>query len=258
MIIVHIGHTGITGRGQATGPRGGAVPGPTTDGGEGRLPEIDADGLMHAEIPAAKRGYDPDAVDELLERAAATIDRLQALDEPAMEHRRRTQADLLHRTLLMAQASADHHLTEAESTAASLVADAQARASRLVAEAEHAAEVLMEARSAQARAAIGGLLERRGRLERDVEALEHYAAAVRSRLREVFTREAVALERLLSDATSDRPQLREIDLTDPMLDRSIEPALTPASADDPVAWVPDDQRRPVPAVLVAEAEARSA
>jgi DivIVA domain-containing protein len=258
MIIVHIGHTGISGRGQAAGPRGGAVPGPTPDGGQGRLPEIDADGLVRAEIPVAKRGYDPDAVDELLERAAATIDRLQALDEPAMEHRRRTQADLLHRTLLMAQASADHHLAEAESTAASLVADAQARASRLVAEAEHAAEVLMEARAAQARAAIAGLLERRGLLEHDVDGLEHYAAAVRARLREVFTREAVALERLLSDATSDRPRLYEIDLTDPMLDRSSEKALTPASADDPVAWAPHDQRRPVTAVLVPDPEARSA
>ena len=234
------------------------MPVPTPDGGEGRIPEIDADGLVQAEIPVAKRGYDPETVDALLERAAATIDRLQALDEPAMEHRRRTQADLLHRTLLLAQASADHHLAEAESTAASLVADAQARASRLVAEAEHAAETLMEARSAQARSSIAGLLERRALLEHEVEGLEHFAAEVRARLREVFTREAAALERLLRDATSDRPPRREIDLTEPMLDRSSEAALTSASADNPVAWAPHDQRRPVTAVLVPDPEARSA
>ncbi|HEV2310839.1 MAG TPA: DivIVA domain-containing protein, partial [Acidimicrobiia bacterium] len=118
---------------------------PAPDGGDRRREEIDADGLLHAEIAVVKRGYDPDAVDELLERAAMTIDRLHALDAPAMEERRRTQADLLHRTLLLAQGSADRHLADAESSAASLVADAQARASRLVAEAEHAAETLMEA-----------------------------------------------------------------------------------------------------------------
>lgn len=234
------------------------MPGTTPDGGDGRLAEIDADGLLHAEIPAAKRGYDPDAVDELLERAAATITRLEAFDEPAMEQRRRTQADLLHRTLLLAQASADHHLAEAESTAASLVADAQGRASRLVAEAEHAAEALMEARAAQARSGIAGLLERRALLEHEVDGLEHYTAEVRARLREVFTREAATLERVLSDATHDRPQLREVDLTDPLLDRSNGRRRSPAAADDPATSAPRDPARPVTAVLVTDPEVRSA
>jgi cell division septum initiation protein DivIVA len=229
-----------------------------TPGGEARLEEIDADGLVHAEIPAAKRGYDPDAVDVLLERAAATIDRLQSLDEPAMEQRRRTQADLLHRTLLLAQASADHHLAQAESSAASVIADAQARASRLVAEAEHAAEQLVEARAAQARTAIAGLLERRGLLAHEVDALEHFTAEVRARLRDTFTQEAATLERALSEATRDRPLLRELDLTDPMLDQVREPEFTPAPSTEGVAWTPRDQARTVTAVLLPDDEVRSA
>ena len=229
--------------------------GTTPDRGDDHRSEIDADGLLHAEIPVGKRGYDPDAVDELLERAAATIDRLQALDEPALEQRRRFQADLLHRTLLLAQASADHHLADAESTAASVVADAQARASRLVAEAEHAAEQLVEARAAQARAAITGLLERRALLEREVDGLERFAADVRARLRDVFLTEATALEQVLTDATRDRPLLREIDLTDPMTDVVAVPDDEPADA-TALAW--SDRDHPVTAVLVPDVETRSA
>jgi DivIVA domain-containing protein len=230
------------------------VRGTTPDSGDD-ISEIDADGLLHAEIPVGKRGYDPDAVDELLERAAATIDRLQALDEPAMEQRRRFQADLLHRTLLLAQASADHHLADAESTAASVVADAQARASRLVAEAEHAAEQLVEARAAQARAAITGLVERRALLEREVDGLERFAAEVRGRLRDVLVTEAAALEQVLTDATRDRPVLREIDLTDPMVDVVAVPADEPTDA-AALAW--SDRDHPVTAVLVPDVETRSA
>ena len=119
-----------------------------------RRGEIDADALLSTEIPIVRHGYAPDTVDELLERAAATIDRLQALDEPELERRRQSQADLLHRTLMLAQASADHHLAEAESTAASVIADAQARASRVVAEAEEAAEELVEAQAARTRSRV--------------------------------------------------------------------------------------------------------
>ena len=226
--------------------------GRTSDGAERRLEEIDADGLLHAEIPVGKRGYNTDTVDELLERAAMTIDRLQALDDPAIEERRRAAADLLHRTLLLAQASADHHLSEAESSAASLVADAQARASRMVAEAERAAETLMEARSAQARAAIGGLLERRQLLEDELDRLERYAWEVRGRLREVFTRESTALERVLSDTTRDRPLLREIDLADPMLDWSSAAGARPTPTEDALAWASLDHPKPVAAVLASD------
>ncbi len=229
---------------------------PAPDGAERRLEEIDADGLLQIEIPVGRRGYDTKTVDGLLERAAMTIARLEALDEPAMEERRRTAAELLHRTLLLGQASADHHLSEAESSAASLVADAQARASRMVAEAEHAAETLMDARSAQARAAIAGLLERRQLLEDELDGLERYAWEVRGRLREVFTRESTALERALSDATRDRPLLREIDLTDPMLDRSSGDEDTPSSMEDTLAWPSRDQAEPVAAVITTNPEAQ--
>ena len=227
---------------------------PASGGDARRFPEIDAHELLQVEIPVGRRGYDPDAVDELLERAAATIERLHALDEPAMENRRRTQADLLHRTLLLAQTSADAHLAEAESSAASVVADAQARARRLISEAEHAAEQVVDARAAQARTAIAGLLQRRALLEREIDGLEQFTVDARARLRTVFTTEATTLERVLSDATRGRPALTEVDLTDSLLD----PAGAPAHGADAAARTDRDEDGPVTAVLVTDPEARSA
>ena len=233
----------------------------TTVGTESeRRGEIDGDALVSAEIPIVKRGYAPGTVDDLLERAAATIDRLQALDEPELERRRRSQADLLHRTLMLAQAGADHQLAEAESTAASVIADAQARASRLVAEAEEAAKELVEAQAARTRSELNELLQRRARVHHDLDALERYATQVRARLREVFTSQAQALEHVLDDVIKDRPALCEIDLTDPMLDtRLAEDGASPAGETQALAWThrgADD--RPVMALLVGEAETRSA
>ena len=106
--------------------------------------------LLGAAIPIVRRGYAPDVVDGLLDRAATTIERLRALDEPALKLDRREQADLLQRTLLLAQASADLRVAEAESLASSVLAEARARAGRLVAEAEQAASHLVEAEQTRA------------------------------------------------------------------------------------------------------------
>jgi hypothetical protein len=96
---------------------------PTRHGGQGRreaglhvttaprtdaaMPEVSPEELLTTTIPIVKRGYEPELIDRLLERAAATIERLQALDTPALESDRQARADVLHRTLLLAQTSAD-------------------------------------------------------------------------------------------------------------------------------------------------------
>jgi len=134
------------------------------------------------------------------------------------------------------------------------VADAQARARRLISEAEHAAEQVVDARAAQARTAIAGLLQRRALLEREIDGLEQFAVDARARLRTVFTTEATTLERVLSDATRGRPALTEVDLTDSLLD----PAGAPAHGADAAARTDRDEDGPVTAVLVTDPEARSA
>ena len=97
-------------------------------------------------------------------------------------------------------------------------------------------------------------------VQHDLDALERFTTEVRARLRDVFTTQAQALEHVLHDVTDDRPKLCEIDLTDPMLGerRAEDPAL-PAAETGTLAWTHrgvDD--RPVMAVLVGEAETRSA
>ncbi len=175
--------------------------------------------LLAAAIPIVRRGYDPDVVDGLLDRAATTIERLRAIDDPDLELQRREHADLLHRTLLLAQASADQRIAEAESLAASVLADARARAGRLMAEAEQAASHLVEAEQTRAQLTVGEALARRQVLQADIDALERYAHDLRARLRSVFDAQAAALDGMLAAATESRPDLREIDLTDPTLAR---------------------------------------
>ncbi len=198
--------------------------------------EVGPDDLLGAAIPVVRRGYAPEVVDGLLERAAATIARLAVLDEPGLERARREQADLLHRTLLLAQTSADRRLAEAESTAAALVTEAESRATRLVAEAERVASNLLEAERTRAELSIGEARSRRTLLRHDIDALERFAAQLRAQLRAVFDENVAGLDRLLATARAERPRLHEIDLTEPGFARSMADPV-----DDGVAW---DTRRP--------------
>jgi cell division initiation protein len=182
--------------------------------------DVAAEELLGAAIPIVRRGYAPEVVDELLDRAATTIERLRILGESELERRRRDHADLLNRTLLLAQSSADQRVAEAESLAASVVAEARARAGRLVAEAEQAASHLVDAERTRAELTVGAALARRRVLQADIEALEQYAQDLRARLRSVFDSQAAALDRVLAAATWGRPHVSEIDLTDPVLARA--------------------------------------
>jgi len=196
--------------------------------------EVEPEELHAAAIPIVRRGYSPEVVDRLLDRAATTIERLRILDVPELERRRREQADLLNRTLLLAQSSADQRVTEAKSLAESVVAEARARAGRLVAEAEQAASHLIEAERTRAELAVGEALARRRVVHADVEALEQYARDLRARLRSVFDTQAAALDRVLAAAIENRPLAREVDLTDPVLARP--------RGDDATGARPGDER----------------
>jgi cell division septum initiation protein DivIVA len=185
---------------------------------EGETLEVSPEELLSSAIPIAKRGYEPDVIDALLERAAWTIDRLRAFDAPELERQRRGQAQVLQRTLMMAQVTADRTVADAQAHARSLLDDAERRAQQLMADAEKLAAHLVESEAARAQLTVGEALNRREAIEHDIRTLEEFVATARGRLREALDTETSTLERLLAQALTDRPARHEIDLTDPHLD----------------------------------------
>jgi cell division initiation protein len=105
--------------------------------------------LRDVEIKEVRRGYDCDAVDTILERAAATIESLQEQLHLAEQHARdvevtgtaaRQDEDVLQRTLLLATKAADEAVAEANAKARAITEAAEAQARAAVEEATAAAQ----------------------------------------------------------------------------------------------------------------------
>ncbi|HSO96392.1 MAG TPA: hypothetical protein VLV81_10160 [Acidimicrobiia bacterium] len=205
-------------------------PAATDDGAP--LDEVTPDELLTAVVPITRKGYAPDVIDPLLERAAATIERLAVLDNPALERERRHRADLLQRTLMLAQARADETITEAQAIADEIRGDAEASAQQLIADAEQLAAHLVETERLRAHAILEEALAKRGVLQGDVAALGEFASQARARLRAALEAELVGLDGLLTAVTSG-PDLHELDLTDATLDS--EPGVAWSDKDDNTA-----------------------
>ena len=173
--------------------------------GTPEIKDVTPEELLATELAMTKRGYDPDAVDALLERAAATIQRLQleAVHPPALD--RRDGEDLIQRTLLLAQSTADETLEKAQENASAIVEDAEARAKRLMDDAEEFAANLMETERQRAQGIMDDVARRRERLENELDALDHFQQQARQRLLRAFDSEKVLLERLFADAMRGRP-----------------------------------------------------
>lgn len=193
--------------------------------------------LRDVEITDAFRGYNRDEVNELLERAAATIEsqseQIRILTEridsaTADVGRTRDNDDLLQRTLVLAQRVADEAVAEAQQQAATTaaeahqhaaatIADAEARAHATILDAETRSQLLLteaDARSqamiAEATAEVRRVNEvERVRIEREIAQL-----AVQ---RDTLVAETDALERfeaevrtgLVDRLESDLARLRE-------------------------------------------------
>src|SRR5436853_313808 len=113
--------------------------------------------LRNAELREAFRGYRPEEVEELLERAAVTLERLhernRQLSEKigALESEGSTAKEMesvLRQTLLLAQRTADETVTAAHDKARHLVEEAEDRALTLTSEAEEQARIVGEAQRA--------------------------------------------------------------------------------------------------------------
>lgn len=182
--------------------------------------DVTSQALRDIEIKEVRRGYDCDAVDDLLEQAAATIDALERRIALAEQHARDSEAqgsnaraseDMLQRTLLLAQRAAEDAVAEATATATAITtaADSQARATIL--EATSTAQREANAQRLALETEVRDLTSRRSALSSDVDALERFEADYRDRLRRTIAADldslAVSREPV---APSARPALHDV------------------------------------------------
>jgi DivIVA domain-containing protein len=181
--------------------------------------------LRGSEIKEAWRGYHRDEVDELLERAAVTIEHLNqqlasASARPAAEAPApapasyapsRDDAEVLQRTLVLAQRAADEAVSDAQAEARRLVDDAETRAQALVGEAEASARRIAESERRRLEADIQDLVSRRDALLVDADAIEDYARAYRERVRAAIESDLHRLGNGAIAPPKPRPELSALD-----------------------------------------------
>lgn len=239
--------------------------------------DLSPEAIRAAAFRRVKRGYDPDEVEEFRAKVAELVEQLQG-QSATMEARARAAVaklqelaeqqgrierlapaeatdglvdevpvgtsdspEVISRTLMLAQRTADEALSAAREEAARLLDSARAMANRTIDDARHEARRASEDERIRAENEVHALLARRDFLLGDVEHLEEFLSAEQERLRRVA-------EHLLGMAgaapmglgTSRRPLLSASDDTDSFWDDS--------EADDL-------GREPVPVVARAGADA---
>src|ERR1700730_1323272 len=194
--------------------------------------------LRDVEIREAWRGYHRDDVDELLERAAATIEHLDeqvrsaqtrvaqaptpppartpapVAPTPAPMPERRppgVDTDVIQRTLVLAQKAADEAVHEARTKAQQMLAESETKAQSLVSEAEASARRIADTERRRPEEEIGQLTSARDTLNADVDALERYEQEYRIRLREAIHAQLETLQ-ATRHVSSDRPSLHNVQI----------------------------------------------
>jgi cell division initiation protein len=211
--------------------------------------------LRDVEIRESFRGYNRDDVNELLERAAATLDsvneRMQQMNERLTTvqsetgHTRETE-DILHRTLLLAQRAADEAVGEATAKARQMLDDAEIQSRRLVADAEADARRRGETERRRLEEEVLDLAGRRDALLADVEALTRFEADYRDRMVRALEADLSALRSRPPASPGPRPETSDVDL--PVLSEGFARRTqidTPAAAEVPIARPPESPVAPV-------------
>jgi DivIVA domain-containing protein len=210
--------------------------------------------LRSSEIKDSWRGYDRDEVDDLLERAAVTIESLtQELQEaqsrptppapaPAAPvavaptemplPSSRDDADMLQRTLLMAQRAADDAVNEAQTRAKQMLEESEAKAQALVSDAEATARRIAEGERRRLEAELLDLSARREQLRADADALEAYVAGYRERIRGAIEKDLAQLGGEV-EPPGPRPELHDVEV--PVAREPAPTAAVPAMSDAPPA-----------------------
>jgi cell division initiation protein len=183
--------------------------------------EITPRELRDVEIRESFRGYSRDEVNELLERAAATIDaaneRMQQLSERLSAaqsetgHTRETE-DILHRTLLLAQRAADEAVGEATAKSRQMLDDAEMQSRRLIADAEADARRRGETERRRLEEEVIDLASRRDTLLADVEALTRFEAEYRDRMARALEADLSALRSRPAATPGSRPEPSDVEI----------------------------------------------
>lgn len=177
--------------------------------------------LRDIEIREGFRGYNRDDVDELLERAAATIEalneRLRRMSEQVSSAEgapgaSRETEEMLHRTLLLAQRAADEAVAEAQFKARQILDDAESKSRAQLAEAETSARRQVETERRRLESEVLELASRREALLADVDGLETFESEYRARLRRALETDLEALAGKAAVAPSARPAIHEVDV----------------------------------------------
>jgi cell division initiation protein len=205
--------------------------------------------LRNAELREAFRGYRPDEVEELLERAAVTLERMHERNRQLQEKIAGLEAEgstakemesVLRQTLLLAQRTADETVTTAHEKSRQVVEEAEDRAMTLTTEAEEQARIIGEAQRQKYEAIVSELSARRDLLTLDIDALERIQADYRGRLRAVLEKELDELDRRAALPAPARPELHEIDLSAVPVPDTEEPEVVPPApaTSAAAAWGP--------------------
>ncbi len=220
--------------------------------------EITPRELRDTEIHSEMRGYSRDEVNDLLERAAASIeaaneratqlqDRLASAQSEAT--RTRETEDILHRTLLLAQRAADEAVAEATAKSRQMLDEAEMSSRRLVAEAEAEARRKGEAERRRLEQEIVELAGRRDTLLADVEALTRFEAEYRERMVRALETDLSTLKTRPTTAPASKPEPSDVEM----------PAATTAApapaASGPAVPSPSEAPHRVEGALAPEADA---
>jgi cell division septum initiation protein DivIVA len=179
--------------------------------------------LRDTDIREGFRGYHRDDVDELLERAASTIEGLNERVRQLTERlssaegsagKSRETEETLQRTLVLAQKTADEAIAEAKERSRTMLEESETKSRKLVSEAEGTARRIAENERQRLETEILDLSSRREALNADVEALEKYEREYRSRLRKAIESELDSLGKF-STPHGERPKLSEVEVPRP-------------------------------------------
>ena len=176
--------------------------------------------LRDTDIREGFRGYHRDDVDELLERAAATIEGLQERVRQLTEKLAQAEArppgepatetdDILKRTLVLAQKAADDAVADAQSRARQLLEESEAKSRRIIDQAEATARRIHESERARLEAEVIDLGSRREALSKDVDSLEKFEREYRTRLRAAVEAELSTLGTFSTDM-GPRPETHDV------------------------------------------------
>ena len=179
--------------------------------------------LRDLDIADAFRGYNRDEVNDLLERAAATIEtqseKIRILTERvgsavAETGRTRDNDDILQRTLILAQRAADDAVNSANDEARRTIESAEAQAAETLQRAHDELQRVNDVERARIEREILDLVSRRDLLVDDVAALEAWDTEYRGRLIAQIESDLQAARKRPEMSAATQPALAQVELDD--------------------------------------------